>query len=1246
MKQTTFFPLPQPGIYPFWFWNGAMEEPELSRQLRLFQQSGCRGAAIHCRTGNRIEYLSDRWLELCRFTAEESRRIGFKLWLYDEAGYPSGNADGNVQKGHPELEQIFLQFEYAGADPDHPAAWAFLPGTRTGVSERDLPPGTPLLRFHLRRNPRHVDVFHPESCRRFLRFTHERYETVLKEFFGEVIEAVYTDDESYLMSGFYGLAWSPVLNEEFRKRYGEELSAFLPLLVEDLPGAEELRIRYRKTAEELFLKNFILPQREFCRRNGLFYTGHLSCDEGPFQNSIGHFSSPFRYLKMLDIPAIDDYLCDRNDQDYLGGRITEKKDRYMKFTDIRVHPLMIYKSAASVARQFHDGLLSCECLTFLGWDRKPEFWDLQMRFEIGMGVNMFTPHAFYYTLGGPAKEDCPPSYFLQQPGYEQFRPLFESWVHGAEILRRGTFHADVLLIFPERIYSAVHGSDLLNSFREREKRRTPELVTVEEEFSRTEFDLMRRHVGFDCAPEGVLIRDAQLEGRKLRLGACTYSTLLIPETVPLAPETASLLDTFRENGVRILRTGERALLKPDLDIQGRLSGEVDLFNFFSGMGANMEISGKGLKLKGEELGEISILSRRDLARNRFNLLINNYILGENPINISGYFIPGRNYLDADLRLENFSLTTISPFLADIMDISGGYISGDIGATGQLDMLMLSSENSHIDSMAVTPVFTQVPYIVSGPITMSRQRIELDSLSITDPDGATAMLAGSITHDFFKNIYLDANLNFNEFQVLNTQEIHNEKFYGTAYASGQVGLSGFTDNLQIDAQVTTAGNSSLHIPLSSSSSASTTDLISYTDFRLPADSTVLPADIEGTEHIRHRGNIEIRATAGVTSGTELQIEIDKQLGDILRCNGNGNINLTLNPSRNIMDLRGDYTINEGSLHYTLYMQSRDFTINEGGTIAFNGDLKNTNLNVGATYSTKASISTLIADTTSVGNRRNVNCGIQIQGSLTNPELSFSIDIPDLDPITKGRVESALSTPDKVQKQFMALLISGSFVPDEQSGIINNSTILYSNASEMLSNQFNNIFRQLDIPLDLGLNYQPGGSNGSWGMFDVAVSYQAFNNRLIINGNVGNDETSSNWAGDFDAEIKVDRQGKLRVTLFTRSADSYSNYLDNTQRSGFGVTYQDEFDTFGDFWRNIFFTRKRREQYELQQLRKAEEELEKEAAEANIVKEEILRPRENPMNFLEETGSVEYQEQEQENQIYYYKEEEEEETVRAE
>ena len=639
----------------------------------------------------------------------------------------------------------------------------------------------------------------------------------------------------------------------------------------------------------------------------------------------------------------------------------------------------------------------------------------------------------------------------------------------------------------------------------------------------------------------------------------------------------------------------------NLNIQGKISGEMELFNFFTTMGATMSIEGTDLSIGKEKVGRLTVMSRRDLARNRFNVLVNNYIGNSNPINLSGYFVPGQKFLSLRLSLSRFQLRTVNPFISGIADIAGGCLSGDIDISGMTDRLSINSSNTGIDSLKITAAYNKVPYIINGPIDLSRHRINLKSLTIEDPHGSKAVLNGSMSHDFFKDLYLDADLRFNDFQVLNTQERDNSKFYGSAYASGMVGISGFTDDLQVNAQVTTGDNTSLHIPMSSSSSASTSDLISFTDFRHHGNGSGTQEDeMEEETGKRHtRSNIEVKATAGITQGTELFIEMNKQLGDVLRCSGNGNVSLTLNPSRNLFDVRGDYTISEGDYHFVLSIQSKDFIIDEGGTISFNGDFRNTMLNVGATYRTKASISTLIADTTSVGNRRNVDCGIQLQGPLTNPELTFSIDIPDLDPITKGRVESALSTPDKIQKQFMALLISGSFVPDEQSGIINNSTILYSNASEILSNQFNNIFRQLDIPLDLGLNYQPGSTNGSWGMFDVAISYQAFNNRLIINGNVGNRETSSNWAGDFDAEIKVDRQGKLRITLFTRSVDSYSNYLDNTQRSGFGITYQDEFDTFGDFWRNIFYSRKRKEQYELEQLRQAEEELRKEAEEAQLL-----------------------------------------------
>ena len=66
------------------------------------------------------------------------------------------------------------------------------------------------------------------------------------------------------------------------------------------------------------------------------------------------------------------------------------------------------------------------------------------------------------------------------------------------------------------------------------------------------------------------------------------------------------------------------------------------------------------------------------------------------------------------------------------------------------------------------------------------------------------------------------------------------------------------------------------------------------------------------------------------------------------------------------------------------------------------------------------------------------------------------------------------------------------------------------------------------------------------------------------------------GDLDIEIKLDKPGQVRLNLFSHSADDYTSYLDNTQRNGVGITYQREFNTFKEFFRSLFMTRKKREQ----------------------------------------------------------------------
>ena len=147
------------------------------------------------------------------------------------------------------------------------------------------------------------------------------------------------------------------------------------------------------------------------------------------------------------------------------------------------------------------------------------------------------------------------------------------------------------------------------------------------------------------------------------------------------------------------------------------------------------------------------------------------------------------------------------------------------------------------------------------------------------------------------------------------------------------------------------------------------------------------------------------------------------------------------------------------------------------------------------------------------------------------------------------------------------------------------MLYSNVSEILANQLNNIFQKLDIPLDLGLNYQPNEKGND--VFDVAVSTQMFNNRVVVNGSVGNKQYSSGGqtdvVGDLDIEIKLDRSGSFRLNLFSHSADSYTNYLDNSQRNGVGLTYQTEFNSFKQFFKNMFSSRKKR-----QEAKRAEDE----------------------------------------------------------
>ena len=216
----------------------------------------------------------------------------------------------------------------------------------------------------------------------------------------------------------------------------------------------------------------------------------------------------------------------------------------------------------------------------------------------------------------------------------------------------------------------------------------------------------------------------------------------------------------------------------------------------------------------------------------------------------------------------------------------------------------------------------------------------------------------------------------------------------------------------------------------------------------------------------------------------------------------------------------------------------------------------------------------------------------------------MEVPDLDPSTRSQVESALNTTDKVQKQFVSLLLLGSFLPNETSGVFNQSNLLASNISEVMSSQINNILQRLDIPVDIGFGYQE--LNSGQNLFDVAVSTELFENRVIVGGSFGNRRYSGggghgDFAGDLDIQVKLDPEGQYRFNIFSHSADEFSSYLDFSQRNGIGVSFQKEYNSVGDFLRRLFSSKKKRQQ----QAEVEEEPQEKEQVVIEI--EENERPR---------------------------------------
>jgi len=602
------------------------------------------------------------------------------------------------------------------------------------------------------------------------------------------------------------------------------------------------------------------------------------------------------------------------------------------------------------------------------------------------------------------------------------------------------------------------------------------------------------------------------------------------------------------------------------DVDGFISGDALLSNMKEDAMVLADITVEQLGVNGETIGDALIESSWNNATKSVDVDLNILDQEREILSVLGSYYTQRedDNLDFAVELDSLRLVAFSPLLAGVVSRMQGYGDGVVNISGSLQQpdingrIKLIDAGCHID-------YLNTFYTLSPTILVDNQSIKFENLVLTDTLNNQAVVEGRISHDRFKDFYLDLRMHPRNFLAMATSSKDNDTFYGTAVANGLVTVKGPFNDIHLDIKALTRKGTQFTIPLNTSATVKDNDFIVFVGNKVEEEKE---EGQEKKEDGKNKFSINLDVTA--TDVADLRIILPGDIGTI-DAKGNGNVKLGTSTNE-AMTMFGEYTIKSGRFQLTLMnIVSRTFNLKNGGTISWSGNPTDGRINATGVYVTKGSLSDLgvLADTTMSSNDNvNVECLVHLKDALLNPTISFGMRLPNASEDVIQTVFSVVDTTNQMvmANQAISLLVLGKFAYAGGSATADQTLDL----SNLFSTQM-----QVDITnnLNLGVSYH-SGSYDSYDEYQVALRTHLFEDRLTIETNVGvmtsNSGTeASNIVGEFDLYYKLSQDGRLQGHFY-----NHSNYNSNFNSfaidrrapytQGLGLSYSRSFNRF----RNLF------------------------------------------------------------------------------
>lgn len=640
----------------------------------------------------------------------------------------------------------------------------------------------------------------------------------------------------------------------------------------------------------------------------------------------------------------------------------------------------------------------------------------------------------------------------------------------------------------------------------------------------------------------------------------------------------------------------------DYQPDGRINGDIQIIDPYGDMNVSADIVATGVKFGNDTLGNVTVAGTYNAAKKIVTLDPKTGVYrGNASLTASGsmaFDTKNKQDLDGKISFNNAPVNWAAPFLVGFISNVSGTLNGTVninGSAAQPDIngkVQLSDAGMRVD-------FLGTKYTIpEATVTVNNTEINLGNIKVYDQFNNIATISGKLDHDRFKKIVLGINMASSKFEVINLKENESETFYGNLIVGFQsLSIRGPVEDLAI--RITRAepkAKSHLYLPMSSEGDVGTYSYVSFVEYGVEEKAPVKKND----------NKLTITIDAILNPLAELTMIMDPTTGDAVSAKGSGSITMVI-PSDDDIRMNGSYVIEEGDYTFTLRQLffKRNFTINQGSTIAFNGAISQTNLNIEAIYTTRARLYDLLNETekesmsseamreeyNTMRRMQNVDLLLHMNGTLGSPKLSFNIELQDKN--TAGtyaytKLQRINQNDQELFDQVASLLLVNSFIAPEggvggtaASGAINNvSDILSSTASTQLTNIVNRLTGNKNLAIDLKYNtYNLGsGSADAAGInrneVTLGLRQNLFSERLILEvgsaydwGRPTNNSNTSNFnpVGDFRAQYLVTPNGNVRLSAFHTS--NYDVLQDrNIDKNGVGISFKKTFNTLGEFFRS--------------------------------------------------------------------------------